>query len=110
MNEDLDDLKHKIESLNEQKRLDLEIKERDVAKQFNDKITELNQQIESLKSSKESEINQLKTQNELDKSKLKVKCAARDKEYMYGQRISCEDKEKVKWISKSNILQTKLIN
>lgn len=50
------------------------------------------------------------TLDESDKSKLKVKCAARDKEYMYGQRISCEDKEKLKWISKSNILQTKLIN
>ena len=36
------------------------------------------------------------TLDESDKSKLKVKCAARDKIYSYGQRISCEDKEKVK--------------
>lgn len=31
-----------------------------------------------------------------DKARIKVHCSARDKDYYYGQSISCEDKEKKK--------------
>ena len=30
------------------------------------------------------------TLDESDKSKIKIKCSANDREYNYGQRISCE--------------------
>lgn len=32
--------------------------------------------------------------NDTDKSKIIVHCAARNKDYIYGQRIPCEDKVK----------------
>ena len=67
---EIKELNNKIETLINQNRLALEIKEKDVAKQFNDKIAELNQQIESLKSSKEFEMKQLKSQSEVDKANL----------------------------------------
>lgn len=67
---EIEDLKHKIESLTEENSKNLEIKARDVAKEYSETISELKQQIENLKNSKESDINQLKTQNELDKSNL----------------------------------------
>lgn len=67
---EIEDLKHKIESLTEENSNNLEIKARDVAKEYSETISELKQQIENLKNSKESDINQLKTQNELDKSNL----------------------------------------
>lgn len=67
---EIEDLKHKIESLTEENSKNLEIKARDVAKEYSETISELKQQIENLKNSKESDINQLKTQNELYKSNL----------------------------------------
>lgn len=67
---EIEDLKHKIEALTEENSKNLEIKARDVAKEYSDKISDLKLQIENLKNSKESDINQLKTQNELDKSNL----------------------------------------
>lgn len=67
---EIEDLKHKIEALTEENSKNLEIKARDVAKEYSDKISDLKLKIENLKNSKESDINQLKTQNELDKSNL----------------------------------------
>lgn len=36
------------------------------------------------------------TINDRDRSRVKVHCAVRDKDYYYGQCIPCEDKVKVK--------------
>ncbi len=67
---EINELKHRIDFLIEQNKSDIAIKERDVARQYSDKINELNQLIEILKNSKESDINQLKSQNDAAQAKL----------------------------------------
>ena len=67
---EIQELKNQIDTLKNDNKNALIIKEQEVAKAFNDTIAELKKQIELLKETKKSEIDSINSKNEADKNKL----------------------------------------